>query len=278
MRALFLGGDIRQKYASDYLSKRRIESEAVCDVVLDEEMRQRIETTDALVLPLPVVKIGKYLNTHNNIKIEINEIIPYISNNQIVFGGMVGSELRNCLEQNGITVFDYYEEETFKIYNAFLSAEGAIFYAKGRMNRSIHGSHIAIMGYGRIGKILSHLLHAQGAKISVITRKELDRVWSDLSGFSSENINCGVNIKKYDLIFNTIPANIFTEEILQSITDKTLIIDISSYPYGISDKLLEKHDLNYYREPSIPGRYAPQSAGEALGKTIINLLERRKLT
>ena len=202
MRALFLGGDIRQKYASDYLSKRRIESEAFCDVVLDEEMRQRIETTDALVLPLPVVKIGKYLNTHNNIKIEINEIIPYISNNQIVFGGMVGSELRNCLEQNGITVFDYYEEETFKIYNAFLSAEGAIFYAKGRMNRSIHGSHIAIMGYGRIGKILSHLLHVQGAKISVITRKELDRVWSDLSGFSSENINCGVNIK--NRLTNTI--------------------------------------------------------------------------
>ena len=34
--------------------------------------------------------------------------------------------------------------------------------------------------------------------------------------------------------------------------------------------LIKKYNLNYYRELGIPGRYAPQSAGEIIGKTIID--------
>ena len=53
----------------------------------------------------------------------------------------------------------------------------------------------------------------------------------------------------------------------------TIIIDLSSYPFGIDEAIVEKYKLNYHRELGIPGRYAPKSAGEIIGKTILNNIE-----
>ena len=283
MRALFLGGDIRQKYACEYLLKNGIESDVFCDFILDDTIINKIKNTDVIIFPLPSVKEEIYLNMKAENKLNIYDIIEFIDVKHIVLGGMINESILASLSSKSAMVFDYYEDETFKIYNAFLSAEGAVFYAKKRMDRSIHGASIAVMGYGRIGKILSHLLNAQGAHVSVFTRKELDRVWGSLAGFRANSIASlskedkkTVGLCECDVIFNTIPAHIFDDMILSHLKPNTLIIDVSSYPFGVSDDILSKYELKYFRESGIPGRYAPQSAGEALGKTIINFLERSK--
>lgn len=278
MLILFLGGDIRQEYASEYLRQHGIPSEVFIDFILNEKIKYYISKSDCIVLPLPVLKEGKYLNMKGDIRIPLKNLFEAIGFDKIILAGMLPDSLEEYSDYDNHKKIDYYNDERFKIYNAYLSAEGAVFYAKKRMDKSIHSSQIAIMGYGRIGKILSHILRAQGAKIYIFTRKQLDMVWSELSGFQSQEIkNMGTidDIKNMDVIFNTIPSHIFNEDIVQNISDHTLIIDIASYPYGIDEKLLERYPLKYFKEAGIPGRYAPQSAGEALGKTIINLLERR---
>ena len=75
---------------------------------------------------------------------------------------------------------------------------------------------------------------------------------------------------KYDLIFNTIPFWIMDEHFAKSKNSDTIIIDLASRPFGIDEELVNRYHLKYYRELGIPGRYAPQSAGEIIGQTIIN--------
>ena len=88
-----------------------------------------------------------------------------------------------------------------------------------------------------------------------------------------ENIN---GEKEFDIIFNTIPHNVIQEDFISKINN-SIIIDLASYPYGMDNDLVNKYNVSYYREPSIPSRYAPQSAGEILGETIINILSQENL-
>ena len=44
-------------------------------------------------------------------------------------------------------------------------------------DRTLHGSKILVLGYGRIGKSLSRMLKGIGADVSVEARKEEDLAW-----------------------------------------------------------------------------------------------------
>ena len=181
--------------------------------------------------------------------------------------------------EHGYEYIDYYEDESFQVQNALLSAEGAIYYAKDKLSDAIHGSNIAVMGFGRIGKILAYLLRAQGAKVSVFARKDTDCTWGRLIGFETfrmEKMGIGAEIiNSFDIIFNTIPYRIFDETIAMNINSNTIILDLASPPFCMDRALAEKYSLRYYREQGIPGRYAPKTAGAYLGNKIINILKGR---
>lgn len=273
MKVLFVGGDIRQKIASDYLNEHLIDS-IYASYPVDIEL---INNATVIVLPLPVSSDGMHLNANyeNKPKIKINEIISQIEKNTLVLGGKFQAEIKEFIQRNDLRCVDYYDIETFQIQNALLTAEGAIYYAKNRMSKSIHNSRIAILGFGRIGKILAYLCRSQGAKTTVYARGEVDRAWSMAAGIKALKIDyLGIgDPSKIDIIFNTIPYNIINESILNKIPKDTLVIDLASKPFGIDEELVIKKNLNYYRELGIPGRYAPRTAGEILGQTIKNILD-----
>ena len=59
--------------------------------------------------------------------------------------------------------------------------------------------------------------------------------------------------------------NIIPEEALQT-NNKPYILDIASYPYGISEELVKKYKekLNYNLYLGIPSKFAPKKASEIL--------------
>ena len=283
MNAIFLGGDLRQKYACELLNNNNIYSEFYDDFLLDNIMKDKIAQSSIVVFPIPTIKNEIFLNNSSSTLIKFNEIITFINNNSLVFGGKLSQLIKNIFTDLNLSYVDLFDIESFQIQNALLSAEGAIYYAKQRFDRSIHGSKIAVLGFGRIGKILSYLLHSQGAKITVCARKDSDYTWSRVIGFdgykikiSDDRNNLSLINNEYDIIFNTIPHWIIEEDLAKRINPNTIIIDIASHPYGIDERLIKKYNLQYYRELGIPGRYAPKSAGEIIGKTIINYIFARE--
>lgn len=279
MKVIFLGGDLRQKYATDYLNSHNISSEFYGDILLDEELNGKIYNASAVILPIPVSRDNIHLNTVGKQLVKLVELVNHIGKNCIVFGGKFPNNIRDYFIENKISYIDYFDIESFQIKNALLTAEGAIYYAKQRMDKSIHGLEIAILGFGRIGKMLAYLLRSQGAKITVCVRKDSDCTWSRLTGLNGciiENSDNRTNINinnRYDLIFNTIPSRIMDEEFAKNNNSRSIIIDLASYPFGIDESLVNKYNLKYYRELGIPGRYAPISAGEIIGQTIMNYLD-----
>lgn len=279
MNALFLGGDLRQSYACEYLNKHNISAEYYKDFDLDDKIPEKIKEASIVVFPIPVTKDGKHLNIKSDNLIELTKLIKLTDENCLLFAGQFPEIIKEYLLAHNHIFVDFTDIESFQIQNALLSAEGAIYYAKQRLDKCIHGSEIAILGFGRIGKILAYLLHSQGAKITVCARKDSDFTWSKLIGFNGFKIKISGNRSnldlinnKYDLIFNTIPFWIMDENFAKNKNSDTVIIDLASRPFGIDESLVSKYNLKYYRELAIPGRYAPQSAGEIIGKAIINYI------
>ena len=271
MKIIFLGGDMRQKYASDYLNGKKFISSYYLDFDLHNVMDE-ISKADVVGFPLPVSIDGMYLNMsfNNENKILLDDICNILKSDTLAVGGKFPKEFRERFRK--IRIVDYMNIESFQIKNALLSAEGGIYYAKQRLDRSIHGSRVAILGSGRIGKILAYLLRSQGAITTVVARRDIDLVWSSIAGHRTQKIDDGRvrNINRYDLIFNTIPEHILDDKFARSIPGDTLIIDLASSPFGMDELLAKQYNLKYYRESGIPGRYAPKSAGEIMGQTIIN--------
>jgi dipicolinate synthase subunit A len=230
---------------------------------------------------LPVTKNGNDLNmiSKTSCSVPVFDLLDCISKGTVIGGGAFPQQICDYMEHRDYRYFDYYKNDWFQIQNALLSAEGTIYYTKEKYEGSIHGSSIAIFGFGKIGKMLAFLLRSQGAKITVYARKDNDCSWSKLMGFEA------VKIKKtpitaddrfvqgnYDIVINTIPYGIIDENFLLQIDKRAIWIDIASEPYCMDSKLANKFEIKYYREPAIPGRYAPKAAGQILANTIINIL------
>ena len=276
MEILFLGGDSRQEHACEYLRDQGYNSYCFRNFDLDDDFAKKIFDSDIVVFPLPFSKDGINLNM-DFMSIDIDTILSKMSSNSIIFGGNIPKAVIGKLDKQNIRCIDYYENESFQVHNALLSAEGAIYYAKARYERSIYGSNIAILGFGRIGKILAYLLHAQGADVTICARKNSDLIWSKLIGFNIASIKePGIDIASkweyFDIIFNTVPYWVLNDDLAKKIHAKTQVIDLASSPYGMDSALVEKYEINYRRELSIPGRYAPQSAGILIAEAIVEYI------
>lgn len=85
------------------------------------------------------------------------------------------------------------------------------------------------------------------------------------AGESSVNID-GLRtlLPNIELLFNTVPARILGEALLQLVNTDALVIDLSSAPCGVDLETAERLGLKAWREGSIPARYAPRLAAQIL--------------
>lgn len=79
--------------------------------------------------------------------------------------------------KRGLLLEDYFLREELTIANAAMTAEGAIQVAMENLDRTLLNMECLVIGFGRIGKLLSHRLHGIGAKVSATARKREDLAW-----------------------------------------------------------------------------------------------------
>ena len=160
------------------------------------------------------------------------------------------------------------------IPNAVPTAEGAIEIAITETPFTIHGSKSLVLGYGKIGKILSKDLYALGAQTYVEARKYADLAMIEGHGYEPLPLdNLKDHIHEFDIIFNTIPSLILDDEILTKVKKDALIIDLASKPGGIDFDAAKSYGLKVIWALSLPGKIAPVSSGAIIKDTIMNIIK-----
>lgn len=275
-----IGGDLRQLAAAAFMERDGYDitlygfDEADTHGMKTSKDAERALSADAVILPVPVSFDGKYINIpFSKNTLSIDELVLKLNPAAMVFGGQIKPELEQKLEKRGIKYCDYLKREELAIRNAVPTAEGAIEIAISETPITLHGSKCLVMGYGRIGKILSKMLFGMGANVSVEARKYADLAM--IEGHGSHALSLGElshHIHEFDIIFNTVPALILNRELLKNVKKDTLIIDLASRPGGVDFAAAADLGIRVIWALSLPGKVAPITSGAIIKDTIVNVL------
>ncbi len=248
-----IGGDRRQDVCASLLSDMGF--------FVSRGSIDAIPEADALLLPLPSRLCAA----------DISRIID--AGISPVLCGKLQPEDAELIAEHGIEVIDYYRSEELTVKNADLTAEGAIFYAMQLLDRALSGASVLVLGYGRIGRLLTLKLSALGARVTVAARKGRDRAFALCEGAYAAipTDEPRALLSGYDVLFNTVPAPLFDAETTAAADRRMLILDLaSSSAFDIESA--ESHGLRFRHILSIPGKYAPESAGRMIAETVARYL------
>lgn len=252
-----------------------------CGVRIFENMRDAVAGADALVLPLPASIDGATLNCPSKgtgESVLLSELADIVDADCRIIGGRLPESFVNQAELRGIKCFDYFAAEAFQIKNAYTTAEAALSIAMSNLKKTVRGADFAVTGYGRIAKQLAKILVDLGAKVTVCARKDSDLAYASLSGcrilkLDKEGKFLPELCKGYDIIFNTVPHWLFDGKTLKNMSEKTLIIELASAPGGIDVSAAKQLNSKILWASSLPGKYAPESAGELIAECVAKYLE-----
>lgn len=166
---------------------------------------------------------------------------------------------------NGYKCLDLLNDAFYLAQNASITAECAVQAAAPHLATTWSDTPTLIIGWGRIGKCLSLLLHKMGADVTVAVKKEADLAMVRALQMQStpiEEIDAAPS--KYRLLFNTVPESIISEEELSRFQN-CVKIELASKPG------LEGSGIVHAK--GLPGIYAPESSGKLITSTIMRLLK-----
>lgn len=233
-----------------------------------------IKYADIVLGPLPLSSNGEYINTpFSENKIAIDDLLNNIEGKTFI-AGSIKQEVYDKINGKNITVFDIVKREELAVLNAISTAEGAIQIAINETPRNVHGNNVLVLGFGRIGKVLSKMLDGIGAKVACEARKTTDLAWIKAYGYEPINlIELKEHLHKFDIIINTIPYIVLTKEMLQEVKEDALIIDLASNPGGVDRNAIKELGIKFNWALSLPGKVAPITSAEFMKETLLNMFK-----
>lgn len=238
-----------------------------------ENLEQAVKDSDVVVTGLPLSADGKNISTPLfNENIPICNLLKIMSKKQLLFGGKISDKVKDMCKIYNIETADYFSREEMTVLNAIPTAEGAIEIAMNMLPVTIHGSNCLVLGFGRIGKVLAKDLQGLGANTFVEARRYDDLSWINAYGYQGIYLSdLKERLPVFDAIFNTVPHEIITEELIKYIRRDCPFIDLASLPGGINDEKALGHGIKVVHALSLPGKTAPKTAGEIIKQTILNM-------
>lgn len=237
------------------------------------KLQETVKKSEIVIGPIPFSSNGKDINApfSDNV-ISIRELM-HILNAKILIAGSITPDVYDLANDEYIEIIDIMKREELAVLNTISTAEGTIEIIIANTNKIIHGSKVLILGFGRIGKVLARKLAGLSAKVTCAARKDEDLAWIEAYGHKSLNINnLGENLRPFDIIINTVPHIILTEQKLEYVKKETLLIDLASNPGGIDKKAIKDRNLKFVWALSLPGKVAPTTSAEFIKNTIYNIL------
>lgn len=195
---------------------------------------------------------------------ELTAVLEQIPADVTILGGFLDRP-----ELAGFRCLDLLKDERYQAENARITAYCAVNVAAGRIRVTWDRCPVLILGWGRIGKCLGQLLKALGADVAIAARKETDRAMITAMGYHAEDISdLSYILKRYRVIFNTVPYPILSEEQASHCRADCLKIELASRPGIVGDDAVDARGL--------PGKYAPESSGKLIARTVVRLCARKE--
>lgn len=192
----------------------------------------------------------------------------------VIYTGISNTYLDDVAKAANRKVIRIFNRDDIAILNSIPTAEGTLKIAIEETDHTIHGANVIVLGFGRVGVTVSKTFQQIGANVSVSCRKQADlaRIHEmKMNPIHLEQLEQAIG--EQHIIINTIPHPILDEKMLAKIKQSSLVIDLASKPGGTDFEAAKRLHLKAIHALGIPGKIAPRTAGEIIGKILMELLK-----
>lgn len=210
-----------------------------------------------LILPVPSFEESGMLKGGSKLEYHLGALSPDIT----VFGGNLQTPILQ-----GYHCIDLLQDPLYLARNASITAHCALKLTLERLPVTLQDCPVLIIGWGRIGKCLAHLLKQLGARVSVYARKPADRAMLLALGYEAPAFD--FTMQHYRVIYNTAPEPVLSAEDTRHCCSECLMLDLASVRGIAGDNVISARGL--------PDLHAPESAGELIGRTVLRLLKEKE--
>ena len=246
-----IGGDMRQVCLAKLLA---LKGYCICHYGLCEPLKAPcIQPLDSLLEAV----------SSSSVCIEFADLL---SDGHTLFAGCIPKTFLELTQGKNISAFDFMASPEFSYWNAKATAESTLATAILLSPRTLFESRCLILGYGKCAKALARLLSMQTPYLSVAARNPVQLAEASLTGartFSLEQLS-DCELSSFDFIFNTIPAPVLTNTLLEQISPSALLLDLASAPGGFNLEKAKSMGKNAHLLLGLPGKYAPLSSAEKM--------------
>lgn len=268
-----LGGDRRMALLS-----RRMAADGLCvrtwgleSFGLAESPLPEAAGADIVILPVPLTRAGR-LNCVCGAP-ALEDVFAFLRPAQRIFAGGVTPADRAAAAACGLTLTDYLAREELAVRNGVPTAEGALALAMAETDVTLCGTPCLVLGFGRIGKLLSQRLRALGADVTVSARRLDDLAWIDAFGYHGVHTNrLAGTLSSCRVLFNTVPHMVLTDALLAELRPDCVLIELASSP-GFDRAAAQARGLKCIAGGGLPGRTAPETAADAIYHTLKSIWE-----
>ncbi|MDO5556723.1 MAG: dipicolinate synthase subunit DpsA [Clostridia bacterium] len=242
------------------------------NIIKSGTLQDAISNVDIVIGPIPLSSNNVDINTpFSEESIKLETLAKYLNDKTFIAGNVKGN-FYNLVDREKVKIIDLLKREELTILNTISTAEGAIQIAMEETTKTLHGSKVLIMGYGRTGKILANMLKGFGVEVSCEARKNVDLAWIKAYGYKPIKLTqLEQNLGDYDIIINTIPYMILDNERLKLVNEECLIIDLASNPGGVDRTSARNMGIKTIWALSLPGKVAPLTSAEFIKDTLYNI-------
>ena len=247
----------------------------VCATVADA-----VRDADVVICPVPLPAAdGSLFAPHAPAPIVLDvDALRGMRAGGLVITGRASPPMTEAARVLGLRLREYEHEEDLMLVRAPAIAEGAIRVAIEHTDVTLHRHPCMVVGFGKIGSVLAATLRGLGADVTVAARNpaQLARAWA---------LGCAVvpvaDLAQYapqmSVIFNTVPACLFTRAVLVQVGRDPLLVDLSGPPGGVDVEAARELGVRMVWARGLGGR-APRTVGytQWLGITRILAAERAR--
>ncbi|MCR5607717.1 MAG: hypothetical protein K6G26_01475 [Lachnospiraceae bacterium] len=196
--------------------------------------------------------------------------IKYLNNTHTLISGGFNNDILSFLQNNSIKYIDLLKDESFILFNSIATAEGTVAKAIELTPINIARSKSLVLGYGRCGHTIAYTLRNLNSKVTVCARTNSKMADTPVYDFDTMVLpKLASDISKFDIIINTVPSPIISNEMIDSLKKDTIIIDIASSP-GLDHHYAENNNITTIHYLGIPGKISPKSTAVFLFDLLFN--------
>ena len=228
---------------------------------------EQVALADYILLPLPL----------DAARTPLAELLRAAKPGAVALGGRLSVQAKTIAQKAGVELVDYFARPELTVYNAIPTAEGCIGILLAERTRTLWGTNLLLLGFGPVGQALGARLAALGVNVTVCARRAEQRALAESLGLrGAELARLAALAPAFDTVVNTIPAPVLTEPVLAALRPGSLIVDLASKPGGTDFAAAQRLGCKAIHALSLPAACAPDTAGEAVARTVLTILRERE--